>query len=155
MVEDVKQILSMDVSEVIASEVSLKLIGCASKLYFNGRSIGFCAASQREYYNLLKQNGISLAKKYDMVMKRTCVPVRDGITDRKGVGLINWQMVDDEQATEMLIGGHFKEDDFKKLPEMYLEMRGETVHESVKEIEKVAEASPEAKRRGPKQKHNR
>lgn len=150
MVEDVKQILSMDVSEVIASEVSLKLIGCASKLYFNGRSIGFCAASQREYYNLLKQNGISLAKKYDMVAKRTCVPVRDGITDRKGVGLINWQMVDDEQATEMLIGGHFKEEDFEKLPEMYLETRGETAPEAIEEAYEETETAPEGKKRGRK-----
>lgn len=150
MVEDVKQILSMDVSEVIASEVSLKLIGCASKLYFNGRSIGFCAASQREYYNLLKQNGISLAKKYEMVTKRTCVPVRDGITDRKGVGLINWQMVDDEQATEMLIAGHFKEADFTKLPEMYLEMRGETAPEATEEADEDVETAQEAKRRGRK-----
>lgn len=150
MVEDVKQILSMDVSEVIASEVSLKLIGCASKLYFNGRSIGFCAASQREYYNLLKQNGLSLAKKYDMVMKRTCVPTRDGITDRKGVGLINWQMVDDEQATEMLIGGHFKEEDFEKLPDMYLEMRGETAPEAIEEADEDVETAPEGNRRGRK-----
>ena len=153
MVDEVKQILSMDVSEVIASEVSLKLIGCASKLYFNGRSIGFCAASQREYYNLLKQNGISLAKKYDMVMKRTCVPTRDGITDRKGVGLINWKMVDDEQATEMLISGHFKEEDFSKLPEMYLEMRGEQAPEATEEDDEDAETAPEAKKRGRKPKN--
>ena len=153
MVDDVKQILSMDVSEVIASEVSLKLIGCASKLYFNGRSIGFCAASQREYYNLLKQNGISLAKKYDMVMKRTCVPTRDGITDRKGVGLINWKMVDDEQATEMLISGHFKEEDFSKLPDMYLEMRGEPATEAEEESDEDGEQAPEAKKRGRKPKN--
>lgn len=153
MVDDVKQILSMDVSEVIASEVSLKLIGCASKLYFNGRSIGFCAASQREYYNLLKQNGILLAKKYDMVIKRTCVPIRDGITDRKGVGLINWQMVDDEQATEMLISGHFKEEDFTKLPDMYLEMRGETSPEAIEDADEDAETAPEGKKRGRKPKN--
>lgn len=150
MVEDVKQILSMDISEVIASEVSLKLIGCASKLYFNGRSIGFCAASQREYYNLLKQNGISLAKKYDMVMKRTCVPTRDGITDRKGVGMINWQNVDDEEATSMLMDGYFKEEDFEKLPDMYLEMRGETAPEAIEEAYEETETAPEGKKRGRK-----
>lgn len=151
MVEDVKKILSMEVSDVIASEVSLTLISCASKLYFNGRSVGFCAASQREYYQMLKKNGVELATKFDMVVKRTCVPTRDGITDRKGVGLINWQMVDDEQATEMLIGGQFQEEDFKKLPEMYLEMKTEAAHEA-EEADEDAETAPEAKKRGRKPK---
>jgi len=155
MVEDVRLILSMDVSEVIASEVSLKLIRCASKLYYNGRVVGCCSSSQQQYYQMLKQNGILLANKYDMVIKRTCVPTRDGITDRKGVGLINWQMVDDEQATEMLIEGHFKEEDFTKLPEMYLEMSKETAPEADEEPEEEEETAPEAKKRGPKPRNNR
>ena len=65
MVEDVKLILSKSVEEVIASTLSLSLLDCASKLYYQGAQCRYCAASQREYYHMLKKNGLELAEKYD------------------------------------------------------------------------------------------
>lgn len=149
MVEDVKLILSKNVEEVIASTLSLKLLNCASKLYYQGAQCRFCARSQREYYSMLQRNGLELAAKYEKMSEpKTFKLTFDGIRYIPGVGNIMMTTLEEETAVKYLKDGTLRESDFTKLPDGYKNSaaKPEPVDEAISEEQTVDSfAKPEPK----------
>ena len=141
MVEDVKLILSKNVEEVIASTLSLTLLNCASKLYFNGAQCRFCARSQRGYYEMLQRNGLELATKYDKQMEaKTHETIYKG--QRRFIskhGFIFFDELSDLDCIEMLNSKVLRESDFTKLPDGYKKAvaKPEPVDEAISEEQTV------------------
>ena len=153
MVEDVKLILSKNVEEVIASTLSLKLLNCASKLYFNGAQCRFCARSQREYYSMLQRNGLELAAKFEIMSKeKTFKLTFSGIRYIPKVGNIMMATLDEDTAIQYLNDGTLRESDFIKLPDGYKKAvdKSEPVDEAISEEQTIdsfakTELEPELK----------
>lgn len=126
LVQDVKNILSTDVEEVISTSMSLNLLRCYSVIYLNGAQPKTCAKSQRQYYNQLKINGLEMAQKKEETTERTCVPAWKGIkyvgqVKKEGKivfahGHINPDTLTDKEAKRLLDLGVLKKTDFKVLP---------------------------------------
>ena len=120
---ELKELLKMDIEEIISSVHSLTLLKYYSKIYVNGGEPRTCERSLRKYYKELKKN----YKMDKMKINRVCVPIFEGIRyipgvhDKDGKLIaghlhINGSLLTDEQATEFLKLGILSEADFKKLP---------------------------------------
>jgi hypothetical protein len=117
MIDDVKEILSKSVEDVINSALSSKLLKCYSQLYKNGNLVHGCKSSQRNYYHQLTKNGIEMAEKYESSKLRTCKPAWNGLKYLPPMAKhYNSKLITDEQAKDLLQKGFLKETDFEILP---------------------------------------
>jgi len=117
MIKKIKELLSKDIEEIIASPLSLDLLKIYSTLYLYGEKPNTCARSQRKYYEQLKKDGIMKAKENT---KRTCKPNWKGnIYISKEARHFNDIHTTDEEAITLLKRKHISEDMFSILPEGY------------------------------------
>jgi len=119
VIEKIKEILSKDVEEVIASSLSLDLLKIYSSLYLNGAQPKTCSKIQRVYYNELKLTGLKRAANYT-VMERTCKPKWSGLRFIWGDHYSD-ETLTDEQAIKLLKNKGLQERDFEILPKGYKE----------------------------------
>lgn len=128
---ELKELLKMDIEEIISSVHSLTLLKYYSKLYLNGGQPRTCAASQKKYYLLMK-------KDYQMkkeIIERKCVPAFQGRRYIPGVFKdgkliaghlhIMGSTLTDAQAIMFLELGVLTKKDFAKLPDMKEEPKSE------------------------------
>lgn len=118
MVEDVREILNTPFEEVAASSLSLKLLRCYSMLFLGGQQPRTCTRSQRQYYQQLTKNGITMAQQFDAAKNRKCRPAWKGLkyippTARHW----NSELVTDEEALMLLEKGYVKPSEFLVLPD--------------------------------------
>ncbi len=138
LINDLEDILSKTVEEVINSSLSLKLLNLYSKLYLNGEQPRWCASCQRDYYSQLQREGHLKIKEMEEIEKRTCVPAWNGLKYIHKAGRhYNNEIITDTQAIDLLERGFLTEQDFTKLPEGYNPEDAKVVQEILNEEEKV------------------
>lgn len=119
MIEKVKNVINSTFEEVNSSSLVLDLLDCYSKLYANGAQLGGCSLCLRDYYSQLKKNGIEMAKKYEEVQKRTCVPAWVGLKYiPKAAKHFSNEWITDEEALMLLNIEALTEEDFKVMPQI-------------------------------------
>ena len=161
MVQEIEEILSKPVKEVISSPLSLTLLKIYSTLYLGGGQPRWCERSQTSYYNQLAIDGIKKAKQMENsgVLERTCELKPDMLIYVASMAMhITKSNITDWIACEGLTKGFLKESQFIKLPDCWLnkEEAKEPIKEEISE-EKNIVLQPIAKveTRGRKSKHNR
>lgn len=118
--ELVLSILVKPVGEVIASQASLDLIYCYSKLYLNGAQCSTCEVSMRKYYNELENTGLIMAEKFDNLKNRTCKPAWNGNKYiPKAARHYSSEYITDDEAVDLLNRGILTANDFDTLPGDY------------------------------------
>ena len=149
MVNEVKELISMDVEAIISSPTSLKLLNCYSKLYLNGDQPRGCASSQRNYYKELCLTGIAKAMDYEKIKTRTCKPAWKGLMFiHSEARHYSDEFITDEQAIVLLERGHLTEKDFVTLPSGYL--LNATIKKSEVNSDQVEETEKPKRGRKPK-----
>lgn len=137
MVEQVKQILSKPVEEVINSPLSLVLLKCYSVLYLNGGQPRACAVSQRGYYAQIARDGL---QKAEIMENKTCKlvdgrhwvkPLADHLTNSN---------ITDEVALKCLGEGWLLERHFITLPEGYKTKKHPDIIDSKAETAEIPKA---------------
>lgn len=124
LLEDVQQILSKDIENIVKTQDSLLLINCYSKLYLCGGNPGWCERSQRKYYSELQKTGIIKAMEYNEIQNKTNVPNWQGIKFicKNGKAFhVNSEWMPDLKAFDLLVNGFLSESDFKILPQKYID----------------------------------
>lgn len=118
--ELVLSILVKPVGEVIASQASLDLIYCYSKLYLNGAQCSTCEVSMRKYYNELEKTGLVMAEKFDNLKNRTCKPAWNGNKYiPKAARHYSSEYITDDEAVDLLNRGILTANDFDTFPVGY------------------------------------
>lgn len=139
MVEEIREILSKDVEEVIGSSLSLKLLSCYSELYLNGAQPKTCSESQRQYYQQLSKNGIKMAEIAEEKKSRVCKPAWNGVRYLPQMARhYNSELITDDEAKTLLKKKVLVESDFEVLPD-------EDVDFSEDEINLIVEISEQLK----------
>lgn len=137
---ELKELLKMDIEDIISSVHSLTLLKLYSDLYMNGTEPRGCEDSQRKYYSQLK-------KDYQMkkqIIERTCVPKFEGrryipgVHNKDGKLIaghlhVNGNILTDKQAIQFLNLGVLTKKDFIKLPKGFEEVKAETKAKDNKE----------------------
>lgn len=148
MVNRLEILLSHNFREIVGSPLVLELMDIYSKLFLNGSQVGYCEKCLSTYYNQLIKNGKEMAQLYEQVKKRTCKPAWNGLRYiPRQARHFNSDLMTDEQATELLIDGVFKESDFEVLPEIYIEMKSDKKTDQQKESIPDKPKKPKQKRK--------
>ena len=157
MVQEIEEILSKPVKEVISSPLSLTLLKIYSTLYLGGGQPRWCERSQTSYYNQLAIDGIKKAKQMENsgVLTRTCELKPDMLIYASSLAMhITKSNITDWIACEGLTKGFLKESQFIKLPDCWLNK--DEVKEPIKnEVLETQHTSAKIETRGRKSKHNR
>jgi hypothetical protein len=136
--QDLEEVLSKTVEEVIASPLSLKLLNLYSKLYLNGEQLGWCESCQRDYYWTLKREGHLKIEVMEEIEKRTCEPAWTGLKYIHTEGRhYNNEIITDKQAIDLLEKGVLTEADFVKMPEGFNPEDAKIVQEILNEEKKT------------------
>ena len=157
MVQEIEEILSKPVKEVISSPLSLTLLKIYSTLYLGGGQPRWCERSQTLYYNQLAIDGLKKAKQMENsgVLTRTCELKPDILIYVSSLAMhITKANITDWIACEGLTKGFLKESQFIKLPDCWLNK--DEVKEPIKnEVSETLHTSAKIETRGRKSKHNR
>ena len=157
MVQEIEEILSKPVKEVISSPLSLTLLKIYSTLYLGGGQPRWCERSQTSYYNQLAIDGLKKAKQMENsgVLTRTCELKPDMLIYVSSLAMhITKANITDWIACEGLTKGFLKESQFIKLPDCWLNK--DEVKEPIKnEFSGTQHTSTKIETRGRKSKHNR
>ena len=98
-------------------ELSIMLMRVYSTLYLGGKSPNFCESCQRKYHEEIVKTGIMTNKLYEEVKTRTCKPKRGGIVYHSLLNdHINFDLLTDARAIELINKGILKENDFETMP---------------------------------------
>ena len=98
-------------------ELSIMLMRVYSTLYLGGKSPNFCESCQRKYHEEIVKTGIMTNKLYEEVKTRTCKPKRCGIVYHSLLNdHINFDLLTDARAIELINKGILKENDFETMP---------------------------------------
>ena len=157
MVQEIEEILSKPVKEVINSPLSLTLLKIYSTLYLGGGQPRWCERSQTSYYNQLATDGLEKAKQMENsgVLERTCELKPDMLIYVSSLAMhITKSNITDRIACEGLTKGFLKESQFIKLPDCWLNK--DEVKEPIKnEVSETQHTSAKIETRGRKSKNNR
>lgn len=157
MVQEIEEILSKPVKEVINSPLSLTLLKIYSTLYLGGGQPRWCERSQTSYYNQLATDGLKKAKQMENsgVLERTCELKPDMLIYVSSLAMhITKSNITDWIACEGLTKGFLKESQFIKLPDCWLNK--DEVKDPIKnEVSETQHISAKIETRGRKSKHNR
>ena len=155
MVQEIEEILSKPVKEVISSPLSLTLLKIYSTLYLGGYQPRWCERSQTSYYNQLAIDGLKKAKEMKEIIERTCQLKPDLLIYVASLAThITHANITDWLACEGLTKGFLKESQFIKLPDCWLNK--DEVKEPIKnEVSETQHISAKIETRGRKSKHNR
>jgi len=124
LVDEVKEILSKDVEDVIASSLSLSLLKVYSILYLYGKQPNWCEKCLTDYYNKLKKDGMERAKKLDEKIVKIKKGAIKGLTYYPDLRKhISGENITDSDAKFLLKKGWLKETDFEVLPLGYTEKK--------------------------------
>jgi hypothetical protein len=100
-----------------SGELSIMLMRVYSTLYLGGKSPNFCESCQRKYHEEIVKTGIMTNELYEAVKTRTCKPRRGGIVYHSLLNdHINFDLLTDARAIELLKKGILKENDFEVMP---------------------------------------
>ena len=100
-----------------SGELSIMLMRVYSTLYLGGKSPNFCESCQRKYHEEIVKTGIMTNELYEAVKIRTCKPKRGGIVYHSLLNdHINFDLLTDIRAIELINKGILKESDFETMP---------------------------------------
>lgn len=121
-----EELLKYDIKEIVGSPLVLELLDVYSKLFLNGSQPSYCEKCLTKYYYQLKQYGMEQQERIQKIKDRTCIPAWNGLKYIPAVARhFNSDLITDEEATDCLIDGKLRESHFKKLPDIYLELKKE------------------------------
>lgn len=163
MLNDIQEILSKDVKEVINSPLSIKLLKIYSTIYLGGAQPRWCAKSQTSYYNQIAIDGIKKLNAMKDILNRTCELKPDMMIFSSQLAIhITNANITDRIACEGLTKGFLKESQFIKLPDCWVNKNEvkEPIEDDVSEkenivLETVQPTTQRIETRGRKSKHNR
>ena len=146
MQNDIEEILSKDVKEVINSPLSIKLLKIYSVLYLGGSQPRWCAKSQTNYYNQIAIDGLQKFNSMKDIIERTCKLKPDMMIYSSQLAThITDANITDWIACEGLTKGFLKESQFLVLPDCWV---NKNIEQPKEEIQKTQYTSK-------KHKHNR
>lgn len=121
MKETINSILENSVETVLKDGVlTMNLLRVYSTLYLaKNEQPRTCASAIREYYGLIKKEGIMKVDLNEQIKNRTCKPKWNGNKYIMGTGeFISSLYITDEKAKDLLAKGKLKESDFLVLPKI-------------------------------------
>lgn len=118
--EDFEEIIRYSFDDVKKSEKLTMLFFSVYKNLFD-KQVSFCEICMRNAFNEILTKGKLQIEIMKDLKNRTCIPSWNGNKYIRQAGQhFNSEKLTDEKATILLEKGFLNEDDFKKLPDLYL-----------------------------------